>query len=111
MKTPPEHRETPARAPESRKPSRPEPTAVAANRASSSAHENEPFEVSTARLAAIVGELETGELPLEQALALFEEGIQVARAAQRRLDQAEKRVEELLGEDPNGRPITKELGG
>ncbi len=67
------------------------------------------FEASTERLGAIVSELERGELPLEQALALFEEGVRLARGAQRRIEQAERRIEELLGFDSAGRPITKEL--
>ena len=67
------------------------------------------FEDSTRRLAQIVAELEAGDLPLERALALFEEGVRLSRAAQERLDQAERRVEELLGIDEVGRPITREL--
>jgi exodeoxyribonuclease VII small subunit len=65
------------------------------------------FEDATTRLAAIVTELEGGDLPLERSLALFEEGVRVARAAQERLDQAERRVEELLGVNAKGEPITR----
>lgn len=65
------------------------------------------FEASTERLTTIVQQLEEGELPLEQALELFEEGIGVARAAQARLDAAEKRVEELLGIDERGEAKTR----
>ena len=67
------------------------------------------FEDSTRRLGAIVAELEAGDLPLERALTLFEEGIRLSRAAQERLDRAEKRVEELLHFDAEGRPVTREL--
>ncbi|MFO0549876.1 MAG: exodeoxyribonuclease VII small subunit [Polyangiaceae bacterium] len=67
------------------------------------------FEASTERLGVIVSELERGELPLERALALFEEGVRLARGAQRRIEHAERRIEELLGFDSAGRPITKEL--
>ncbi len=67
------------------------------------------FEEATARLGAIVDELERGELPLERSLALFEEGVKLARAAQARIESAERRVEELLGVDPSGRPVTREL--
>ena len=67
------------------------------------------FEASAERLAAIVEQLESGELPLESSLKLFEEGVQVARAAQRRLDQAERRVDELLGVDERGEAITREI--
>jgi exodeoxyribonuclease VII small subunit len=67
------------------------------------------FEESARRLAAIVDELERGDLPLERSLELFEEGVKLARSAQERLDRAERKVEELLGIDGNGRPITREL--
>lgn len=69
------------------------------------------FEASLERLGAIVEHLEGGELPLEEALRLFEEGVKLARAAQTRLDDAERRVEELLGLDQNGNPLVRELGG
>jgi exodeoxyribonuclease VII small subunit len=47
------------------------------------------------RMQAIVGRLEAGELPLEEALALYEEGVEVAAACQRMLDQADLRIEQL----------------
>ena len=67
------------------------------------------FEESTRRLTQIVAELEGGDLPLERSLTLFEEGVRLARAAQDRLDKAERRVEELLGIDEQGRPILRDL--
>ena len=60
-------------------------------------------------LERIVEDLEGGELTLEDSLARFEEGMQLARASQGRLDQAERRVEELLGIDEQGNPIVREL--
>jgi exodeoxyribonuclease VII small subunit len=68
------------------------------------------FEASAERLAAIVEQLESGDLSLERSLELFEEGVGVARAAQARLVAAEKRVEELLGLDEDGNPRTRPLG-
>ena len=65
------------------------------------------FEASTERLTAIVKELEGGELTLEKSLALFEEGVRVAREAQARLDAAEKRVDELLGASSSGELRTR----
>ena len=65
------------------------------------------FEESTRRLADIVAQLESGELTLERSLALVEEGVRLARTAQTRLDVAEKRVEELLAIDAQGKPILK----
>ncbi len=67
------------------------------------------FEDSTRRLSQIVAELEGGELPLDRALALFEEGVHLARGAEARLARAERRVEELLGFDAQGKPRKREL--
>jgi len=67
------------------------------------------FEESTRRLSQIVAELEGGDLPLERSLALFEEGVRIARRAQERLDQAERRVEELLGIDAQGKPMLQKF--
>jgi exodeoxyribonuclease VII small subunit len=61
------------------------------------------------RLGEIVERLEGGELPLEESLTLFEEGVRLARASQARLDTAERRVEELLTIDEHGNPIVREL--
>jgi exodeoxyribonuclease VII small subunit len=66
------------------------------------------FEQSMERLTSIVEELEGGDLSLEESLRFFEEGVRLARASQIRLDEAEARVEELLGIDENG-PITEDL--
>lgn len=54
------------------------------------------FETSLARLDEIVQELEKGELPLEQSLKLFEEGVKLARVCSTRLEEAERKVEILL---------------
>lgn len=67
------------------------------------------FEQSISRLGEIVEELERGELELERSLELFEEGVRLARVSQARLDDAERRVEELLNFDERGEPIVREL--
>jgi exodeoxyribonuclease VII small subunit len=71
--------------------------------------ERESFEEATRRLQQIVAELEGGDLPLDRSLALFEEGVRLARAAEERLDRAERRLEELLGVDAQGKPILREI--
>jgi exodeoxyribonuclease VII small subunit len=68
------------------------------------------FEDATRRLAQIVAELEGGDLPLDRSLALFEEGVRLARGAEQRLDRAERRIEELLGFDAQGKPRVREIG-
>jgi exodeoxyribonuclease VII small subunit len=64
------------------------------------------FEAALTRLEEIVQELEKGELPLEQSLKLFEEGIKLSRVCNKRLEEAERRVEILL-KDKAGKIIAK----
>jgi exodeoxyribonuclease VII small subunit len=54
------------------------------------------FEQSLARLEEVVRKLESPNLPLDQAMKLFEEGMQLSRDCQKQLEQAEARVEILL---------------
>lgn len=54
------------------------------------------FEDCLQRLEKIVDQLEKGEIPLEQALKLFEEGIQLSNSCRKELDEAEGKVEILL---------------
>ncbi|AXW87215.1 exodeoxyribonuclease VII small subunit [Lonsdalea britannica] len=64
---------------------------------------NEPpvsFENSLNELEHIVARLESGDLPLEEALQAFEQGIQLARQGQLKLQQAEQRVQILLNDEP-----------
>ena len=65
------------------------------------------FEEAVKRLGEIVQTLERGDLPLEESLRLFEEGVKLSRVSQQRLDTAQKKVEELLGVDSDGRPRTQ----
>jgi exodeoxyribonuclease VII small subunit len=61
------------------------------------------FEAALKRLEEIVKKLEGGELPLDTALELFEEGIQLSRFCNTTLAAAERRVEILLKSD-SGQP-------
>ena len=54
------------------------------------------FECALKRLEEIVKKLENGELPLDSALELFEEGVKLSRFCHARLEEAERRVEILL---------------
>jgi exodeoxyribonuclease VII small subunit len=75
--------------------------------ATSLASASEPsFEEAVQRLSEIVATLERGELPLEDSLRLFEEGVRLSRLSQSRLDRAEKVIERLLAVDADGRPKT-----
>jgi|SRR5690554_2705297 len=51
------------------------------------------------RLDEVVRELEAGELPLEQALARFEEGVKLVREGEQLLASVEQRIEILLADD------------
>ena len=53
-------------------------------------------------LEAVVDELESGELPLEEALARFEVGVKLAKDGATMLDAMERRVEVLLADDDGG---------
>ena len=54
------------------------------------------FDAILARLRDVVTKLESGELSLEQSLAVYEEGVALARKGQQLLASAEKRVEILV---------------
>jgi exodeoxyribonuclease VII small subunit len=54
------------------------------------------FEASLEELERIVKELEKGDLPLEQSLALFENGMRLSAECKRQLEEAETRVEMLM---------------
>lgn len=56
------------------------------------------FETSLETLEQIVGQLESGDLPLERSLELFEDGVALARRCQSQLQDAERKVELLLRE-------------
>ncbi len=60
------------------------------------------FEQAMARLEAIVGELEKGELPLDESLKIFEEGIRLSKNCLKILEDAERKVEVLV-QEKNGK--------
>ena len=71
----------------------------------------EPYDQIVDRLEKLVAELEGGKLPLEKSLETFAEGVRLARDAGRKLDEAERRVEELLRAEDGGvttRPLGEE---
>ncbi len=56
------------------------------------------FEDALVRLETIVTELERGELPLDESLKIFEEGIKLSKSCLKILDDAERKVEILVQE-------------
>lgn len=72
-------------------------------------HEAPSFEDAFARLEEIIAEIDAGELELDQALALFEEGVRLLRFTGQKLDHAELRVQQLLA-DGDGWAMTPYRG-
>jgi exodeoxyribonuclease VII small subunit len=56
------------------------------------------FEKSLSELEALVARLERGDLPLAEALALFEQGVAMTRSCHAALTEAQQKVEILLQE-------------
>ena len=63
--------------------------------------EGMPFEEALDQLRQIVAQLEQGNLPLEESIAMYERGARLAAICQQRLDEAELRVVQL-SEKENG---------
>jgi exodeoxyribonuclease VII small subunit len=73
-----------------------------------------PFEAALKQLEEIVQRLEKGELPLEESLKLYEDGIRLSRICHSKLEEAEGKIEILLKDGkgdsvpgPDGRPRTR----
>ena len=87
------------------------PPKAAGNTAAASAEvavTTERFDEILLRLRGVVDKLETGNLPLEDSLRFFEEGIDLCRKGASILDSAERKVEVLLsgtGEAPRTAPF------
>lgn len=56
------------------------------------------FEKALAELEVLVGQLESGELSLDESLERFKKGVQLTRECQQVLDQAQQTVEKLLSD-------------
>jgi len=54
------------------------------------------FEEALGRLEEIAQELEQGDLPLEQAIALAEEGLQLSQICEKQITEAEGKIEQLV---------------
>ena len=63
------------------------------------------LEKSLEELEALVTRLESGDLPLEQALKEFERGVKLTRQCQSALQEAEQKVEILLKKTEQAEPV------
>ena len=69
------------------------------------------FGDALAELEAIVGQLESGQLELEESLEKYERGVGLLKALQARLTVAQQKVTMLLGELEVEEPDAEEDGG
>ena len=67
-----------------------------AQRPASDGSKKADFERSLGRLEEVVRKLENANLSLDDAMKLFEEGVELSRVCQKQLEEAEGRVEILL---------------
>jgi exodeoxyribonuclease VII small subunit len=72
--------------------------------ATDSSNDLSGLEKSLEELEALVARLESGDLPLEQALKEFEHGVKLTRQCQSALQQAEQKVEILLKKTASAEP-------
>ena len=70
------------------------------------ARRSNDFEKAFQQLEQIVQRLEAEELPLDESLRLFEEGIGLSRFCHQRLEEVEKKIELILA-DAKGQPRTE----
>ena len=74
-------------------------------------NQNAPFEQSLQKLEALVKNLESGSLSLEDSLTAFQEGVGLVKQCQTLLSQAEQKVEMLIkasGETTETKPFNVE---
>ncbi|GEN32815.1 MULTISPECIES: exodeoxyribonuclease VII small subunit [Aneurinibacillus] len=63
-----------------------------------------PFEEAMKQLEEVVQQLEAGDVPLEKAIALFQEGMELSKLCSRKLNDVEQKIEMLL--DQEGEQVT-----
>ena len=66
------------------------------------------FEKAMDRLEAIVEQMETGKLPLEDLIVRYEEGMNLVKVCQERLTSAEQKIE-IIARNSAGKPIVKDF--
>ena len=64
------------------------------------------FEKAMDRLEAIVEQMETGKLPLEDLIVRYEEGMNLVKVCQERLTSAEQKIE-IIARNNAGKPVVK----
>ncbi|GAK39916.1 exodeoxyribonuclease VII small subunit [Paenibacillus urinalis] len=57
------------------------------------------FEAAMAELEEVVNQLERGDVPLEQAIELFQRGMKLSQMCNQKLEQVERKIEMIVEED------------
>ena len=65
------------------------------------------FEQALAELERIVRELEDGKIGLDDSLTRYEQGVALLKQCYGQLRNAEQRIQELVGVDEQGQPLTR----
>ncbi|MCF6282005.1 MAG: exodeoxyribonuclease VII small subunit [Candidatus Polarisedimenticolaceae bacterium] len=63
--------------------------------------QTQTFEASLSELETLVDSMESGDLPLDEALKSFERGVELTRQCQLQLKEAEQKVQILTGNSPD----------
>ena len=66
------------------------------------------FETAMDRLEKIVEQMESGELPLEDLIVRYEEGMRLVKVCQERLATAEQKIE-MIARNNAGKPVVKDF--
>jgi exodeoxyribonuclease VII small subunit len=83
------------------------PLAVMSNQTKKPAPEAN-FEQAMKRLEAIVEQMESGELSLEDLIVRYEEGMKLVKVCQERLASAEQRIE-IITRNSAGKPVVRKF--
>ena|SRR5215212_2526071 len=66
------------------------------------------FETAMDRLEKIVEQMESGQLPLEDLIVRYEEGMNLVKVCQERLASAEQKIE-IIARNNSGKPVVKDF--
>ncbi len=66
---------------------------------------SEQFEEALKKLEVIVEKMEKGSLPLEEAMEAFSEGIRLVEFCNRKLEEAESKIQVFMGAQEEGGPV------
>lgn len=72
--------------------------------------EKESFEIAISQLEEVVQKLEKGELSLDDSIDVFQQGMELTKYCNKKLDEAEKKISILI-EDGKGQLLEKTFPG